>query len=457
MLRNITELNLLSLFILCSVLVLDSLGVYIIYPVLIGLILDPSTTVLDANSNNFTLVYSTLLATYWVFAFFGYIIIGHSSDKFGRKCVLLVCMLGSCLGFVLCSFCEVIGQVWILYIGRMLCGFFSGANPVAVAGILDLASNNNKSNQEYIKKKSIYLSFVGISFSLGAIFGPFLLILSRSILGPISEGKFNYIDTYSVAIPSVVRSIKFQNILPFLFSAALCLFLFCLLFFLYENHNIKQNNKVNIKFNEKIIFSSLKSFYVLLDILKRDKRKVFFGLLVCISVQLGWGLYSQSLPLIFFNGFSYDSAGVAIVMMSLGLFGIIGAIIYPILLKLFSFRVSMIFWMLVSLIGYIYISFLNSQEYSVWVGIILITISVFSLFSLTASFLSGLVHRERYGWIMGVRESSAALCGFVSAFPIVWLQSFNLYIPVILATILCIIGMLLYIGFCSVYKVDGKE
>ena len=68
MFKNIKDYHFLSLFTLCLVLIIDSMGMFLIYPVLVGLVLNPSTSVLDPSQNE-KLVYFIVLASYWVFAF----------------------------------------------------------------------------------------------------------------------------------------------------------------------------------------------------------------------------------------------------------------------------------------------------------------------------------------------------------------------------------------------------
>lgn len=103
-----------------------------------------------------------LLTVYAIASFFTAPIWGHLSDKFGRKQLILMGLVGFSLSFVL--FSIFIESLALLYVSRIVGGLFSGALYTAVTGyISDISTNENR---------NMYMGFMGMSIGLGFIFGP---------------------------------------------------------------------------------------------------------------------------------------------------------------------------------------------------------------------------------------------------------------------------------------------
>lgn len=103
-----------------------------------------------------------LLTVYAIASFFTAPVWGSLSDKFGRKQLILIGLVGFSLSFLLFSF--FIENLSLLYVSRIIGGLFSGALYTAVTGyISDISTNENR---------NIYMGFMGMSIGLGFIFGP---------------------------------------------------------------------------------------------------------------------------------------------------------------------------------------------------------------------------------------------------------------------------------------------
>lgn len=86
---------------------------------------------------------------------------GKLSDKFGRRPLLLVSLLGSCIGFLVQGWSPTFAA---LLIGRAIAGVFGGSIPIAqstVADLVDLPSERAK-----------YFAIQGIVLSVAFMFGP---------------------------------------------------------------------------------------------------------------------------------------------------------------------------------------------------------------------------------------------------------------------------------------------
>ncbi len=96
-------------------------------------------------------------------------ILGQSSDRFGRKPVLLVSQLGMIASYVVLGFAS---TLWMVFVGRIIAGVTSGNLSVAQAYISDVTKPEDRTKA---------FGFFGIAFGLGFIFGPVIAYALTSI------------------------------------------------------------------------------------------------------------------------------------------------------------------------------------------------------------------------------------------------------------------------------------
>jgi DHA1 family tetracycline resistance protein-like MFS transporter len=101
-----------------------------------------------------------LVASYAAMQLIGAPILGRLSDRFGRRPILLVSILGSLIGFLLLGFA---GSLWMLFGARMMDGLTGGNLSVAQAYISDVTDEKNRAKG---------LGMIGAAFGLGFIIGP---------------------------------------------------------------------------------------------------------------------------------------------------------------------------------------------------------------------------------------------------------------------------------------------
>ena len=109
-----------------------------------------------------------LFASYSVMQLIFSPVLGRLSDKYGRRPVLLLSIIGTGIGFLVLGFAT---TIWMLFVGRILDGITGGNISTAQAYIADVTTPENRARG---------MGLIGAAFGLGFIFGPAIGgILSR--------------------------------------------------------------------------------------------------------------------------------------------------------------------------------------------------------------------------------------------------------------------------------------
>ncbi len=163
---------------------LDATGMGLIMPVLPTLLEEFSVKESIATHYGFILAIYALMQV--IFA----PILGQLSDKFGRKPVLILSLIGAVCDYTLLSFSS---ALWMLYLGRMIAGISAATGAVAASMVADHT------------KKAERTKWFG---KLGAAFGAGL------IAGPAIGG---FIGQYSAHFPFIIHILKPVLLLLMLF------------------------------------------------------------------------------------------------------------------------------------------------------------------------------------------------------------------------------------------------
>ncbi|MCB0213839.1 MAG: MFS transporter, partial [Anaerolineae bacterium] len=134
-----------------------SVGIGIINPVAPFLV---AQYVDDASAVGMTLGW--LVSIYAICQFIAAPGLGALSDRFGRRPILLICLLGSAVGYLLMG---IGGALWVIFLGRIVDGITGGDISVIYAYIADITPPQDRSK---------FYGWVGAVFGIGFIIGPFL-------------------------------------------------------------------------------------------------------------------------------------------------------------------------------------------------------------------------------------------------------------------------------------------
>jgi DHA1 family tetracycline resistance protein-like MFS transporter len=144
-------------FILITILI-DVLGIGLIIPILPELITEFAGGVISQGSSYYGLFIAVFAAMQFLFA----PILGGLSDKYGRRPVLLVSLLGAGLDYLLMALAP---ALWVLFVGRVLAGITSANLTVANAYIADISKPEDRAKN---------FGLIGAVFGIGFIIGPAL-------------------------------------------------------------------------------------------------------------------------------------------------------------------------------------------------------------------------------------------------------------------------------------------
>lgn len=180
MTNNKRQASIIFIFI---TLVIDIIGLGIIIPILPELI----TEFAGGDESNAGLYYGVFTAIYALMQFLFAPVLGALSDKFGRRPVILLSLLGLGIDYIILALAP---DLWWLLIGRIIAGIMGASFTTANAYIADISTPENRAQN---------FGLVGVAFGLGFTFGP--------VLG-------GFLGTYGLRIPFwVAAALVFLNLI----------------------------------------------------------------------------------------------------------------------------------------------------------------------------------------------------------------------------------------------------
>lgn len=257
------------LFIIFITAFIDLLGVGIIIPIIPALFFEgDGFMVVGYSESTKAILYGFLLAAYPLMQFFGAPILGALSDKYGRKPILTIALIGTLIGYLVFAYGVIAQNLWLLYIGRLLPGFTGGNISIVTSSIADVSDKENRTKN---------FGLIGMAFGIGFVIGP-------SIGGILSD-------------PTILP--WFDLHVPFLFTAGLTAINIILVHFNFrETLKEKQNTKVKIFKGIENIFTSF---------LKPELRSVF---IIVLLLSIGFTFYTNFFSAYLFVQFEFSTKDV---------------------------------------------------------------------------------------------------------------------------------------------------
>lgn len=142
----------------------DVLGVGILIPVLpqlIYTIFEPA----GYSMNGSLVMLGWLTAIYPLMMFFSTPVLGQLSDRFGRKPIIAISLLGTAIGYVIFAIGIWEHNIALLFLGRALDGLTGGNVSVARAVIADVSPPKHRTRN---------FGLIGACFGMGFVMGPYI-------------------------------------------------------------------------------------------------------------------------------------------------------------------------------------------------------------------------------------------------------------------------------------------
>ncbi|GCE31163.1 tetracycline resistance MFS efflux pump [Dictyobacter alpinus] len=146
-----------SLVLLLVIALLNTMGITIIVPIVPFLLLRYL-----AHSNNLAVTVGWLTAAYGICQLIAAPGLGVLSDRFGRRPILFICLLGSVFGYLILGLG---GALWLFFLGRIIDGLTGGNISVLFGYVADITEP---------KDRGKYFGMLGAAASIGTLIGPVL-------------------------------------------------------------------------------------------------------------------------------------------------------------------------------------------------------------------------------------------------------------------------------------------
>ena len=167
--------------------VIDLIGFGIVIPVL-----PFYATSEPFNATPFQL--GLLIASFSVMQFIFSPVLGSLSDKYGRRPVLFVSLLGTATGFFIVGFAT---TLWMVFAGRILDGITGGNISAAQAYIADVTTKRNRAKG---------MGLIGAGFGVGFVLGP--------ALGGILSKYGNHVPFFFAGGMALINAVALYFFLP---------------------------------------------------------------------------------------------------------------------------------------------------------------------------------------------------------------------------------------------------
>lgn len=270
---------------------LCGIGFTIISPV-VPFLVQPYTS----NPGEQAIIVTLLTSVYAVCVFFASPGLGALSDRYGRRPILLVCLLGSAIGYFVFG---IGGALWVLFAGRIIDGITGGTISTIFAYFADITPGEQRTK---------YFGWVSAVSGAGVVIGP-------TIGGLLA---------------------KFGYSIPMYFGAIITL-LNVVYGILYMPESLDKNNRL-----QKITYVRLNPFTQLINVLSMKNLKILL-----VSAFLLW-IPNGSLQAVFsqftIDTFSFQPALIGLMFSIMGVQDIIsqGFIMPKLLIKLSDAQIAIL-------------------------------------------------------------------------------------------------------------------
>ena len=198
--------NRLTLVFILATVLIDAIGIGIIFPVMPDLI----ENVTGGTLSDASLWGGVLAASFAVMQFVFGPVVGNLSDRFGRRPVMLAALAVMAFDYTIMA---VAGTIWLLLIGRVVAGATAATYTTAYAYMADISAKKDRARN---------FGLIGAGFGLGYIAGPFLgsLLSTLGIRAPFWGAAALAATNLAFGFPILPESVTDRIRRPFSWARA---------------------------------------------------------------------------------------------------------------------------------------------------------------------------------------------------------------------------------------------
>ena len=386
---------------LLFIIFIDTVGYFIVMPVIIRLFMPGTDALLPANMS--TMIRDLLYSLTLMLSPLAFIIcsplIGHFSDRYGRKKALTYALIAACIGFLLPIIGILKKTIYLIFIGRFIAGASSSSQPVAQAGVTDITIG---------KVRAFYFSLIGFAMTLGMVIGP----LSGSYLSDNTLISWFNVTT------------------PYCFALLLSLINIIMMIILYKNTHQPLLKKTTL--SPQLL----------------TQNKIWILMISFLFLEIAWSQYYQASFLIMTQHFHYSMDQMGLFAAYMGFWMCIGlTVVYNRLLKYFSIEAITTSSLCVAGLALLFCNIPNTTIQ--WIITIPATIAIGTAYPSLLSIMSHRTQPEHQGYILGCASTVLGVAWMLTGLLSGPLSQWGFMWPNILSTISMIIAYILWRFFAT--------
>jgi MFS transporter, DHA1 family, tetracycline resistance protein len=354
-----TSVGRTSLVLLLVIALLNTMGMTIIVPLVPFLTVQYLT-----HPNNLAVIVGWLTAAYGICQLIAAPGLGVLSDRFGRRPILFICLLGSALGYLIFGLG---GALWLLFLGRIIDGLTGGNISVLFGYVADITEPQDRGK---------YFGMLGAAAGVGTLIGP--------------------------AVGGLLAAINDRA--PFLAAAGLLLLTLMWGYFLLPESLDKEHRITSIAVSELNPLKQLASAF--------RWANLRWLLLAWFFYTFPVGMLQTTITVLMKDSLGFNATQASLVVTMLGAVDILvqGVLVGRLLAKLGNIRLGLIAFVLVGM-SYLVLGSLAllATPILLLVGIILFAGSGSLVENALRGLLSGMVGRREQGRVSGATQSLQSL------------------------------------------------